>query len=282
MTRRELFDTLFSAAAGVYDDREARSAAYFVAGGVYGVSRTEIALEPNAEAGAEGLERVVREIATGRPVQYIVGRTEFCGLEFEVCEGVLIPRPETEELVRWVAGECKPGDTVLDIGTGSGAIAVALAATRTRVWGADISDEALRVAERNAAQNGVQVGFDRFDALGAPGVYPDAWPAEGFDVIVSNPPYIPESDRAAMHLNVTGYEPHGALFVPDDDPLMFYRAIARHGQWLLKPGGRLYFEIYEHAAETLRGLLAAEGYGAVEVRRDLNERDRMAKAQRAR
>lgn len=279
MTHRELFDALLEAASGVYDAREARSVAHFVAERLYNIGRMDITLEPEREVAAGGFSAVLEQLAAGRPAQYIAGATQFCGREFAVEEGVLIPRPETEELVDWIAREAASGVAILDIGTGSGAIAVALAATvaGADVHAVDISERALTIAARNAAMNGVWVSFARYDILGSE---PWPWPEVKFDIVVSNPPYIPAADRAAMHRNVTGFEPHEALFVPDDDPLVFYKAIVLRGLTLLKPGGELYFEIYEHSADGVRDLLAAAGYSEVEVRQDINGRDRMLRAVR--
>ncbi len=275
MTRRELFNALFEAASGVYDAREARSVAYFVAERVYGAGRVDIAAEPECEVAADGLGAVLEDLAAGRPAQYIAGAAWFCGRYFAVAEGVLIPRPETEELVRWVAEEAAPGAVILDVGTGSGAIAAALAEAvdDAGVYAVDISETALAIASRNA--DGAGISFARYDILGTE-EWP--WPEVKFDIVVSNPPYIPASDLGAMHRNVTGFEPHEALFVPDGDPLVFYRAIALRGLTLLGPGGRLYFEIYEHSADGVRDLLAAAGYTVIEVKQDINGRERMVKA----
>ena len=278
MTNTDLFTLLFKAARAVYDEREAHSVACFIAEKLYGANRIHIATEPHGEVDAPGLESVLRDIAAGRPAQYVAGKADFCGMEFAVGEGVLIPRPETEELVEWVAGDTAPGTTALDIGTGSGAIAVALAKkiAGSVVHAADISAEALAFAAKNAATNGAQVSFTECDILAVGSESP--WPPGMFDIIVSNPPYIPAGDRGGMHINVTEFEPAGALFVPDDDPLVFYKAIARKGRTLLKTGGRLFFEIYEHSAGEMRRLLETEGYSGIAVRKDINGRDRMVKA----
>lgn len=275
MTHKELFGALFEAASGVYDAREARSVACFLAECLYGVSRVDIAVEPEHEIVANGLEAVLGQLAAGRPAQYITGTAVFCGRKFAVSEGVLIPRPETEELVGWIAAEAAPGVAILDIGTGSGAIAISLAAAVVDavVYAVDISERALAIAAHNA--NWAGISFAQYDILGA-----SEWPWSDvkFDIVVSNPPYIPAADSETMHRNVTGFEPHEALFVPDDDPLVFYRAIALRGLTLLRPGGKLYFEIYEHSADGVRDLLATAGYTGIEVRQDINGRDRMVKA----
>lgn len=276
MTNRELLEGLFRAAAEVYDRREAQSVARFIAERLYGISRIEAVLEPEKEVRADDLEKVIADLSAGRPAQYITGCADFCGMSFEVEEGVLIPRPETEELVDWVVGETAPGAALLDVGTGSGAIAVALAKriADSEVWAVDLSERAVLAASRNAFANDVRITLLLHDILAEA----DPWGAESFDAVVSNPPYIPQRDKSEMHVNVTDYEPHEALFVPDDDPLLFYRTIARKGLRLLKGGGRLYFEIYEHASAEIAALLAQMGYEGVEVRRDINDRERMVKA----
>lgn len=222
----------------------------------------------------EGLEEQIAALAAGRPLQYVLGCTEFCGLRIGVREGVLIPRPETEELVMRIVRQAPPSPTVLDIGTGSGCIAIALdrLIAGAEVHAVDLSERALAIARENAAALGSGVRFFRADALG------DLHEAAGrqYDIIVSNPPYVPAGDRPAMRRNVTGYEPAEALFVPDDDPLRFYRAIARSARRLLRPGGSLWLEIDERQAEAMRRLLASEAYEAIEIYLDMNDKPRMA------
>lgn len=278
MTRGELFRTLFDAARAVYDEREARSVAYLIVEKLYGFGRLDMALEPHQEVAATSDPvSVAAEIRAGRPAQYIVRSADFCGLALEVEEGVLIPRPETEELVEWIVARTPPSAHILDIGTGSGAIAVALAARipHSRVYGTDISEHALEIAALNAARCGSGIELRRADVLEPLAAWDGEWPAESLDVIVSNPPYIPQSDISRMHLNVTGFEPHEALFVPDADPLVFYRAVAEKASLLLRRGGALYCEIYEKAGAPVTELLTSMGYTDVELRKDMNGRDRM-------
>ena len=238
-----------------------------------GLSPSALLTDPEAELAVEGLEEAAARLAAGEPLQYVVGHTEFYGRRFAVREGVLIPRPETEELVDAILHGEREARRLLDVGTGSGCIAASLALGMpgTEVFAADISDDALTVAAENFQQLGAAVTLRKADALNG---LEEAFP-ERFDAIVSNPPYVPESDRAAMHPNVRDHEPGLALFVPDDDAIRFYRAIARAGRQMLTPGGRLWFEIYERAAAEIVRMLGAEGYTDTEVREDLFGKPRM-------
>ena len=274
MTRREAIDRTTARLVGLYEAREARNLARMLVCAREGITLSALLTDPGAELGVEGLDADVERLAAGEPLQYLLGECEFYGRRFTVREGVLIPRPETEELVdRIVRTERNRPCRILDVGTGSGCIAASLAIElpAAELYAADISETALEVAAENFRQLGARVVLRWADALED---LAERFP-EPFDVIVSNPPYVPASDRQAMHPNVRDHEPALALFVPDDDPLRFYRAIARAGRRMLRPGGRLWFEIYEHAAEALVAMLAAEGYAATEVYRDLFDKDRM-------
>lgn len=274
MTRREAIDRTTARLTGLYEAREARNLARMLLCAREGITLSALLTDPGAELGVEGLDADVERLAAGEPLQYLLGECEFYGRRFTVREGVLIPRPETEELVdRIVRTERNRPCRILDVGTGSGCIAASLAIElpAAELYAADISETALEVAAENFRQLGARVVLRRADALSD---LAERFP-ERFDVIVSNPPYVPASDRQAMHPNVRDHEPALALFVPDDDPLRFYRAIARAGRRMLRPGGRLWFEIYEHAAEALMAMLVAEGYAATEVYRDLFDKDRM-------
>ena len=236
------------------------------------------AARPVTPAEEASLEEKVGRLMRGDPLQYVVGHASFCGLEIGVRGGVLIPRPETEQLVSWVAQELR-GDSpsVLDIGTGSGCIALALKsiASRATVVGLDKSDEALALARENALRLGLDVDFRKADILSpAP---PEA--GRAYDVVVSNPPYVCIKEKKDMASHVVDHEPHMALFVPDDDPLLFYRAIAsKCAEGLLRKGGRLFFELNEaYGAETAR-MLSSMGFGGVELRDDFAGRSRMARA----
>lgn len=222
------------------------------------------------------IDKVVEELKKSRPVQYIFNEARFHGHDFYVDGSVLIPRPETEELVDIIVDENGLSDlSVLDAGTGSGCIAIslALALKFPEVTAVDISEKALEVARRNAAAlNARNIDFVCCDMLDMP------VEVGKYDIIVSNPPYIAESEKAGMDRNVLDYEPSGALFVPDDDPLRFYKALSRFGADALKPGGRLYFEINSRFPAEIKKMLDADGYVDVELLRDMQGLWRFARA----
>lgn len=273
MTRRETVDRLTARLVPLYEEREARAIARNAVAELAGIPLSALLTDPGAELSVEGLAEAEAQLAAGKPLQYVVGHTEFYGRRFAIREGVLIPRPETEELVDRMVRSERGARRLLDVGTGSGCIAasLALALPEAEVYAADISDAALTVAAENFQQLDAKVTLRKADALnGLETVFP-----ERFDAIVSNPPYVPESDRAAMHPNVRDHEPALALFVPDGDRIRFYRAIAQAGRRMLVPGGRLWFEIYEHAADEVVRMLGGEGYTDTEVFRDLFDKPRM-------
>lgn len=271
-TRREIFRALTEAGAELYGEAEARQIAEMVLES-RGVSRNMLLVDPNEELQFSDLDSVINDIRAWRPVQYIIGTAEFAGMDFEVSDAVLIPRPETEELVDWVASQVGDSASILDVGTGSGCIAIALsrAVSGSSVWALDISADALAVARRNGAKYAPDVRFVEGDALSDF----SALFAEKFDVVVSNPPYIPDSDSRLMRRNVTDYEPYTALFVPDNDPLLFYRSIARTALKMLNAEGKLYFEIYESLADEMQRMLHDEGYEEIVVREDFRGKPRM-------
>ena len=230
-------------------------------------------LTPDSERDSR-LEQALQRLADGEPLQYVIGNAPFCGLQFRVDSRVLIPRPETAELVEWVAQECASEGKLLDMGTGSGCIAVTLAHKLPgwKVQGWDNSDGALEVACENSRLNGTDVEFRKVDILSAPAC------DYMFDVIVSNPPYVLEREKGQMEDTVLDHEPHTALFVPDNDPLLFYRAIADFGKKNLVTGGMLYFEINPLEASDLTLMLEQVGYHNVELRSDIYGKLRMIKA----
>lgn len=220
-------------------------------------------------------EDIAFRLKSGEPIQYILGKTEFYGMPFMVTPDVLIPRPETEELVEWIlAGNRQPGFSVLDIGTGSGCIAVTLAKKThgANVYAWDISERALKVASENAFLNCVNVRFSLRD------IFQPVDNSPVFDVIVSNPPYVTESEKTTMETNVLGFEPHGALFVPDDHALIFYERIADVALTSLYNGGELYFEINRDKGTEVCGMLRSKGFTHIELRKDISGNDRMVRA----
>lgn len=276
MTIRETIQKIEGAISALYDSREATAVARQVVCRRCGYNFSQLVVHYDDEVQISDLESIVAELAAARPVQYVLGEAEFCDLDFTVSEGVLIPRPETEELVEWVASGAKRGARILDVGTGSGAIAVALAkkVEGTEVVAVDISEKALQIAAENVARHSANVTLVKADALG------DMSHLGQFDIIVSNPPYIPQSDIAAMHSNIVDYEPHTALFVVDDDPLCFYRSIAQNGVKMLRDGGSLYFEIYERFGAQMVKMLEEMGYSDSEVVKDVFGKERMVWSRR--
>ena len=345
------YNQLWKRLTAIYNEREAQAVVRTVLDALFGMSLTDICLGKVTQLSADDttrLEKIMQRLEKSEPVQYVLGTEWFAGRLFDVAPGVLIPRPETEDLVKWACDEAKekekednskeergkeekevskkreaqkkeeqplssplkeekeglrkgedaskkeeqllsslfknnkevpekgeeaPHPSILDIGTGSGCIAitVALALPQARVTAWDISTDALAIAAGNAHRLGASVRFEHQDALSAPD------DEERWDVIVSNPPYICDRERADMSDNVLSYEPELALFVPDSDPLLFYRAIARYASKALKPGGRLLFETNTAYAHEVAQVMADEGFNAIEVRNDCFGKPRMVK-----
>ncbi|MBR4793712.1 MAG: peptide chain release factor N(5)-glutamine methyltransferase [Bacteroidaceae bacterium] len=272
---KELLARIDDALGSRYDAQELETIKRALCTELLGVSalafytKEVVPLSPQQES---LLESALKRLAGGEPLQYVIGSTPFCGLTFHVDSRVLIPRPETAELVEWVAQDAAPSGSLLDVGTGSGCIAVSLA-HRLKGWkvqGWDISDGALEVARENSRLNGTDVEFRKVDIL-------NARENVKADVIVSNPPYVMESEKALMEDTVLEFEPHLALFVKDNDSLLYYRAIAEFGRRALNPGGRLYFEINPLKVEEMKQMLIEAGYHDVEVRNDIFGKPRMIK-----
>lgn len=247
----------------------------------YGLSRAEQFLNKDQRISESEILKTVffiREMEKGKPLQYVLGDAEFYGYTFFVDENVLIPRPETEELCSWIIDTVDNGHaTILDIGTGSGCIPITLKkeVPSINVIGCDVSEKALDIAKRNGIANEVEVDWRAIDIL----VSETDFSNNQFDIIVSNPPYVLEKDKSNMEPHVLDFEPHIALFVDDNDPLLFYRVIASKARYWLKPKGYLFFEIHESlGAQTLK-LMRELGFVNLELRQDLSGRDRMVKAQ---
>jgi len=265
----------------IYPKEEVDSFFYLMIEHYLGLQKFALALEPNyvvtkeaEQPFFEGLQKLKEEL----PIQYILGTTHFMDLDFKVDENVLIPRPETEELVRWILGAVeneKSEISILDIGTGSGCIAISLAKLlpNAKVYALDVSKGALAVAKENAESNNASVNFLQVDILSNPNL------EQKFDVIVSNPPYVRELEKAEMQNNVLEYEPNLALFVADDNPLVFYSAITQFAVNHLKPNGKLFFEINQYLGEETKVVLESYNFNAIELKQDMFGNDRMLKGE---
>lgn len=264
----------------------------------FNIDRVKMALEPDlrlSESELLTLHFAVKELLKNKPVQYVIGETEFCGMRFFVNENVLIPRPETQELVEKLAVssyqfssfrpkrsgvEKSPANvSILDIGTGSGCIAISLAKLipNSDVTAVDVSEKAIEVARKNAENNGVKVHFVLDDILEPqnPNLIDNQ-----FDIIVSNPPYVCESEKSEIRANVLEHEPSTALFVPDSDPLIFYRKILEFAQKALKPNGQIWFEINEKFGKETAELCREKGFKNIEIIKDFRGKERVVRAQR--
>ena len=266
---------------GYYPDSEALALAKMLLVEVFGFSTLELYGGKDKEFSEKHrsvLNEMIRRLQKNEPIQYIIGIESFFGLTFEVNPNVLIPRPETQELVSWIIEDYQSDESIriLDIGTGSGCIPISLGKqlSKAEVESWDISERALEVASRNCERNGVKVLLRQKDVLKAT--------PEGnlYDVIVSNPPYITNKEKVEMESNVLDWEPSLALFVPDEDPLLFYRKIAQLGCDMLKEGGSLYFEINRAYGEETILMLKELGYAQIELKKDSWGNDRMIKAKR--
>lgn len=263
-----------------YPQQEINSFFNLLSTAFLGVTRLEIALNPTLKVENEMLikfEEAQNRLLRHEPIQYILGETEFFGFNFKVDENVLIPRPETEELVQWILDDLSEKENshynILDIGTGSGCIPISLARNlkNANISAIDVSEKALEIAENNAKRNNVQVDFILKDILETSSL------ENKFDVIVSNPPYVREQEKKEMHRNVLENEPHLALYVKDEDPLIFYRKIGSLAKLALRQSGSLYFEINQYLAKETSTILQELGF-KTEIRKDIFGNDRMLKA----
>ena len=267
---------------GVYDKEEVHCFFYILCDFFLQYSRFEVSMALDTIVSAKNItafDMALLRLKKQEPIQYILGCTAFYGLTFKVNEHTLIPRPETEELVDWVLSNLHDKDSVLDIldiGTGSGCIAISLAKNipTARVSGLDISEKALEVAQENAVKNQVLVSFCKKDILETTAL------KNKYDVMVSNPPYVRQLEKKAMNVNVLDYEPGVALFVPNEDPLLFYRKIAQLAMVSLQTKGWLYFEINEYLSKEMNVLLKEIGFANIEIKKDFREVPRMIKCQK--
>jgi release factor glutamine methyltransferase len=264
--------------SNLYSEREVRNMLLLVLEDIFGFTRSELLVSKEimlSEASLKDLDQISSRLQTGEPVQYLIGFTYFDDLKIGVAPGVLIPRPETEELVSWIHESVQSNKKlkIEDWCTGSGCIALVLKnrLPDSDVRGMDVSAEALEIARSNAKDLHLDVSFEFHDAL-------NIEKAMQVDVIVSNPPYIPWLEKEQMHQNVTGFEPDLALFVPDKDPLLFYRALTEYASKNLNENGLLFFELHESFGLETKTMVEQLGFTAVEIRQDLQGKNRMLKA----
>jgi len=284
MTLSDLKIKMQSVLAIVYGQTEIDSFLYILIDYKLRLSKMDFILNPNTVVSDKDVlffESAIQKLKEEQPIQYILGETEFYGLPFKVTENTLIPRPETEELVDWILKDQALVDNddlrILDIGTGSGCIPISLAKnlSKVKVTTVDVSEEAVKVAKVNAKQNKVDVDFVN-DSILNPKIVNDS--KYIFDVIVSNPPYVRNLEKQEIKKNVLAHEPHLALFVEDDDALIFYRKIAEFALMHLRREGVLYFEINQYLGEETVELIKKIGFETVELRKDMSGNDRMIKA----
>lgn len=282
MTFKAIKSSFHTHLSSFFDEQEIDQFFYLVLEKYHQLKRVDLALQPDLNVSSTELEQwnlVLGQLKTQKPIQYILGEAFFCDLVFKVNEHTLIPRPETEELVYWILEEIKKqnkfNSTIVDIGTGTGCIPISLKKNlpESTVFGIDISEEALKVANENAKTNEVNVHFVQRNILETSDLQ------NQFDVIVSNPPYVRQLEKAEINTNVLAFEPHLALFVSDEDPLVFYRKIAELAQKNLKPNGLLFFEINQYLGGETVSLLADLGFKTIALRKDIYGNDRMIKAQ---
>lgn len=279
MTFKDIKSSFHNNLFPFFDEQEIDRFFYLVLEKYHQLKRVDLALQPNLTVSSSELEQwnlVLQQLKSQKPIQYILGETFFCDLIFKVNEHTLIPRPETEELVFWILEEVKNkfNSTIIDIGTGTGCIPISLKKNllESTVFAIDISEEALQVAKENAEMNKVDVHFMQKNILETSDL------ATQFDIIVSNPPYVRQLEKAEINTNVLAFEPHLALFVSDDDPLIFYRKIAELALKNLKPNGLLFFEINQYLGKETVELLQNLGFATIELRKDIYGNDRMLKA----
>jgi release factor glutamine methyltransferase len=289
MVLKELQNIFHIELDAIYGKHEVDSFFYLCTEHYLSIPRIQLTLEPGlaiTKSETDTFFKVIEHLKQQKPIQYLLGETEFFGLRFKVNDSVLIPRQETEELVDLIIrsvtlSTVKKSLNILDIGTGSGCIAISLAKNlpNAKIYALDISKEALKVAKQNADLNNVEINFIEASILDE--TCHSALDAEStFDVIVSNPPYVRNLEKQEIQPNVLDNEPHLALFVEDDNPLLFYKAITNFGLKNLKPKGALYFEINQYLGEETKALLMDTNFQKVELLKDLNGNDRMLKGKK--
>ncbi len=284
MTIKQYRDQFIQELTPIYDMEEADSFFYLILDAKHQLKRVDLALQPDLVFSITELETwnlILDQLKKEIPIQYLLGTTHFYGLELEVNPNVLIPRPETEELVDWIVKKSKIKNQkskikILDIGTGSGCIAISLAKNlpNSEVFALDVSKQALATAQRNAESNQVQIQFIHQSILETEDL------GRQFDIIVSNPPYVRDLEKQEIKKNVLDNEPHLALFVADNDALLFYRKIAQLAQKNLSPTGQLYFEINQYLGQEMVALLKELDFQNTELRKDVYGNDRMTKSTR--
>lgn len=286
MTLQRLKSKFLVELSTLYPEQEILSFFYLLTASQLGLSKLDITLDPDSQIKAIDLDFLsvaLSELKAEKPIQYIIGRTEFYGLPFIVDPSALIPRQETEELVDWIIKEVgvkKRKIKILDIGTGSGCIAICLAKNllEATIYALDVSDKALKLAKKNARLNQTDIHFIKQDILKMQGHAEAISPPTKFDIIVSNPPYVRQLEKGKMHPNVLQNEPHLALFVEDENPLVFYAAIANFAAMNLNHAGALFLEVNQYLAIETTTLLKEKGFKKVELRKDLFGNDRMIRA----
>jgi release factor glutamine methyltransferase len=282
--------------ATLYSIDEASAISSLVLASISQFSRSERALKKEEVLAVQDLHRLTEihhRLIQHEPVQYILGETYFCGLKLYLDRNVLIPRPETEELVEWIVADVRQKNLpvfdkksneadkttklkILDVGTGSGCIALALKnqMPKAEIWGCDASDAALNIARRNGSELDIRVDFQGVDFLD----FTQQKILPTVDIVVSNPPYIPMRDMGTMNANVLNFEPHTALFVRDEDELIFYKALANFGKERLYANGCIYTEVHENFSQSVVELFENQGYKKVEIKKDMQGKERMVKA----
>ncbi len=271
---RQIWEETSKQLEKVYDRREAESISCILIEDLFGINKVDILTSEPSPFKKEELERYIQRLLQNEPIQYVTGLAHFYGRIFKIKPKTLIPRPETEELCDLILEENTiENPEILEVGVGSGCIGITLALEANgKAYGTDVSNEALEISKLNAHLLEANITFVKSDIL------TEELPVTDLDILVSNPPYIPEQDKEKMHENVLRYEPDLALFVPNDDPLIFYRSIAERGLYALKKNGKLYFEIHERYGEDVQRLLESLGYKHVIVHKDMQGKERMVSA----